>query len=867
MSRFDLPFVESAFDPRFGHIDKLNAHHSPSFIAVKRTQHPSQESFALSLEEFELRKCESPPFLLQVLEWRAHEDKLVTEIAFPFSEPFNLEENMTSNEKIIAFRCVLEAMSNLQKLNLVHGDIRSEYFSIDRDSKRVTLVDRLIENSSPLQTQQRNIKRGRNLYVPGKVFEQLMNKRVCIKHNAFKTDSFCLGLCFLESFCSAELVQKLYIKAEKKFDEKGLGLVIETVLGENKEETVKSFILFLKNYLLRTEEENALTPIEALEKLKGIEELKPVWNLVDFFNAEVDKKKTPVENFESKKVFSLPYEEETPNKMSKTHIQRVNYVNNEERIAQSVLLLNTHPSTNEKHIETNSITENSAAKFATIKSITPSPLSIQPDELKENQLAKKIENLKDIKINQDSVILSNLQEKEENRSVSVTSHRKFSEFLKREASLNKIENVNPNKNESLKLVSKKKMSESKIDTDYKSLAEQSFKFSEQNLPLSKKLFKDELNLKTLPKKKAFLVENTLKFQKSSIIELEKSDKTLFSANSTKQNEISEQISVFVQKKNSLIQQNQNLDSQAKKRIVTRIKADEFKIELPIEFQTPKQIEPESETENFNFIDQNLESQMSFCEFIEDIGINFEKKKERESIQTTPKIETVTNIHPEKQEINPLLFQTDFKKSVESHFQTPIFEKTSPITPQKPESLKTLNLKIGEAIQSKPVFSSEKVLVDTARKESRPSAVFQDFDFKNRPIKLSVSKENKASQRSVSQNPIQSQIPPDSFKKVNKIENLPQISTKFIPAVFPSYVFPQQPQNNIFITQNNAFSFAKPTTKIQNIPSNNMYFEHGKNLMGFMGYYSPPVGVHYANTVDALGIDPVHFRGNHVRTML
>lgn len=292
--------VETITDFRFGQIDVLTGEDS-SRRFIKRTQYNSEEEYNAAIEALKERKIMNNDVLITVYEIRGYPDDFISEIVYEFPDSGGFDAELGVKERIIAFRCILEALAFMQDNKKVHGDIRGEYIAFYKGDCWAKLVDRLGDRSSPLQCQLGNIKKKRSLYMPPWIFEKLVSQCGSIRHNGYKTDTFSLGMCMLETFCRPQLVQALYDKEEGKFNFEGLDMILAKLISVCDEEPTKAFVVFLKENVLCFEEAGVLNPKESLAVLKAVPGLKTLWDLVFYSDEEAKEMQAKALQEESKK--------------------------------------------------------------------------------------------------------------------------------------------------------------------------------------------------------------------------------------------------------------------------------------------------------------------------------------------------------------------------------------------------------------------------------------------------------------------------------------------------------------------------------------------------------------------------------------
>lgn len=133
---------------------------------------------------------------------------------------------------------VLYGMSFLQENQMVHADLRPELIGVPiMKDDNFRLLDRLGDPSPPVKVQSNNLKEGKRLYMAPAVFRALSKRRSKVKHNAFKSDVFSLGMIILEAGL-LDSVQEVYDSKGKAINETILVEFVEKFIDRYPDDTV-----------------------------------------------------------------------------------------------------------------------------------------------------------------------------------------------------------------------------------------------------------------------------------------------------------------------------------------------------------------------------------------------------------------------------------------------------------------------------------------------------------------------------------------------------------------------------------------------------------------------------------------------------
>lgn len=174
---------------------------------------------------------------------------------------------------------ILQALAALEKFNVVHGNIKPEYIYFD--GEKYILLDRLADNSSPNEAQIQNLKSNEFIFLPPKVFEELMKGNSFYKHNYFKTDLFCLGMVLISQLLQdEEQLQAVYDKEVPAFSAEKFKIIIShlkrNLFSEGDLKKVGDLLFY---GILNPNQHQRFSPRKAIVILQNIEDSFETLNL------------------------------------------------------------------------------------------------------------------------------------------------------------------------------------------------------------------------------------------------------------------------------------------------------------------------------------------------------------------------------------------------------------------------------------------------------------------------------------------------------------------------------------------------------------------------------------------------------------
>ena len=219
-------------DPRFGTIDVLFSRSDPSEkIFVKKKTSPSlaahRSALFNSLQRLELKHQN----ILRMIEVLHNEPCLVVETYFeyPPERSASAAKLRWSPKKILRFlHDCLQGLCFLEGNRMVHGNIRPEFIHFNSKKNRFVILDRLNEPFTPIESQMKSLKSGKNVYLPPLIFQELSQNNSKPKHNPFKIEVYCLCMTLLSFLHNDEKdFQEIYDRRSGKFNQEKFSAIRE----------------------------------------------------------------------------------------------------------------------------------------------------------------------------------------------------------------------------------------------------------------------------------------------------------------------------------------------------------------------------------------------------------------------------------------------------------------------------------------------------------------------------------------------------------------------------------------------------------------------------------------------------------------
>ena len=168
---------------------------------------------------------------------------------------------------------LLNGLVYLQKLGLHHNNICPFFLTWVESQKTFKLIENLSDFENAQEIQILNVKNYQPLYVSPVTFTNLINENTKYTIDKTKEDVFGFGMVLLEYFLDPEEIQKVYDYHNKCFDYKLFECLLLETRKYQDDQTLDLVLKFIWNCLLRVEEDERMTPIEALKEFKKTMEM------------------------------------------------------------------------------------------------------------------------------------------------------------------------------------------------------------------------------------------------------------------------------------------------------------------------------------------------------------------------------------------------------------------------------------------------------------------------------------------------------------------------------------------------------------------------------------------------------------------
>ena len=289
MSELDTSWWSA--DPSFGEVERVTNPRG-RFLRV-RLRLDSLPQFHQAQEALRQRSRLRSSHLMPIVDFSG--DEAVKELSILVEDPgaSDFGPSLAIKEKLAAFRGCLETLSLFESVKRAHGNIRPGLVHFSKGKKRIVLVDRLGDSLSGPQRQTRNLEEGKPIYLPFKAAERLRAGRTDLCFSPYKSDLFALGLVFAEAMCPELRVQRLVGDAAATT----LRAALEGAAEKSRDEESRLFLEFLKDVVLRGEEEEAPGPREAITFFAKVPQFEEIWREFCLGEADPQKFDPPSETF------------------------------------------------------------------------------------------------------------------------------------------------------------------------------------------------------------------------------------------------------------------------------------------------------------------------------------------------------------------------------------------------------------------------------------------------------------------------------------------------------------------------------------------------------------------------------------------
>jgi hypothetical protein len=261
-------------DFHFGHVTIMRSVKASDLCVLwKREETLSAEKLALYSNQLSQRRTISHANLLSLLDFKVDQAANNIDVYFEYS-PF--KSSMLSFGSVdVGFKWLLDVLSALSYLNglgFVHGDVRPEFVVYFPSQRRFKIVDKFANFTHPSTALKSYIKSGKEIFASPRFFNEICNKKVKeAKFNFYKNESFSLGMVLLKMLYGETVkLKEIYSHKFKIFNTfyflellKGL----ESKAGSHKEQVLLDF---MKTKLLCFNESERLSPGKALDALTEV---------------------------------------------------------------------------------------------------------------------------------------------------------------------------------------------------------------------------------------------------------------------------------------------------------------------------------------------------------------------------------------------------------------------------------------------------------------------------------------------------------------------------------------------------------------------------------------------------------------------
>lgn len=267
-------------DMRFGPVTiYFNPDDETDIIGIKTKQFATLEEFSQKLAIAEERLRFSSPYILKMLYVRPNEEDLTIDICFEYPNEDLISKALdlkNPNEVLKMLHDVLSGMSFLERVKMIHGNIRPEYIYYNPKTNNYILLDRLGENLTPNQIQHDNIFNNNYLYLDPMVFVNLCQNNLYFAHNPFKSESFSLGMVLVSMIVydgpehnNHLTVQDLYDREAAVFNEHRFLVLLQQIKSDFFQSTDHELVFdFITDCLLNLDTSQRLTPYKAYKLLR-----------------------------------------------------------------------------------------------------------------------------------------------------------------------------------------------------------------------------------------------------------------------------------------------------------------------------------------------------------------------------------------------------------------------------------------------------------------------------------------------------------------------------------------------------------------------------------------------------------------------
>lgn len=265
----DLKLTQTGYeDEHFGRIDLYYSERFPEERYARKTvKFSSLKDFKNAEKRMTTRINIRNENLIKIASSQANERELSMTICFEyFKSNFDeIRESLKESQHMYQFiKQMIEALSNLETNELVHGDLRPEFICFDPNRQIFKLTDNFEQDMNFFENQKRNYQNGKNMWVSPFVFNQIMNEETRTMINPYKQDMFSLGLIILSVFEPLEQMQWIYSENQGQNAEKLLNRLIEKISSDDSKNTpIKKLLNFVIEHFLTNSVSKRMSPRKA----------------------------------------------------------------------------------------------------------------------------------------------------------------------------------------------------------------------------------------------------------------------------------------------------------------------------------------------------------------------------------------------------------------------------------------------------------------------------------------------------------------------------------------------------------------------------------------------------------------------------
>ena len=338
-------------DFHFGNVTILKSNKDKELVVLwKREDKLTAERLSLYTSQLSQRRQISNDCLLSLIDFKVDSASSTIDVFFEYSPYKSSTIKLGSID--VAFKWlidVLSALSYLNSLGFVHGDMRPEFVVYFPAQRKFKIVDKFANFTHPSAALKNYIKTGRDIYASPRFFNEICNKKMKdAKFNFYKNESFSVGLVLLKIlYGPAVNLKQIYNQKFKIFNTFDFLELIKWLQMNASCPKEKGLLEFLKTKLLCFNEADRLSPARALEEasdlirdLYGIHGLDPEEsnkvfvanehrNILTHFSklkladestkGEIKKEETDGDNAEVSEVLEHSYSHSSQGKKSQTY--------------------------------------------------------------------------------------------------------------------------------------------------------------------------------------------------------------------------------------------------------------------------------------------------------------------------------------------------------------------------------------------------------------------------------------------------------------------------------------------------------------------------------------------------------------------